>query len=106
MNVFIDSASENLVPELALRADRVLGDRWNGWLRPLSTAEAFGDFLDAWRWNDPNGTWGHVSEVGDRLVYSASDSDDIEDAFPRVARTSDGTALYDLSGWVWVSGAA
>ncbi|MQW77313.1 hypothetical protein GHK92_15675 [Nocardioides sp. dk4132] len=59
MDVYLDSAPENITPELAPRPERVLDDRWNGWLRPLATAEAFGAFLDAWRCNDPNGTWGY-----------------------------------------------
>lgn len=29
--VYLDSTPENLVPELALEAEPVLGDRWNGW---------------------------------------------------------------------------
>lgn len=58
MDVYVESAPEALIPELALRADRLLEDQQNRWLRPLATAEAFGAFLDAWRTNDPNGIWG------------------------------------------------
>jgi hypothetical protein len=103
MDVYLDSAPENLTPELALTAERVLDERWNGWLRPLATADAFGAFLDAWRANDPNGNWGFVSEVGDTLVCTVTDDDEPADVFPRVDQTGDGTPIYDLTGWVWVS---
>lgn len=103
VDVYLDSAPENITPELALKADRVLEERWNGWLRPLATADAFGAFLDASRRNDPNGIWGYATEVGDVLVCSVTDSDEPADEFPRAGKTADGTPLYDLSGWVWIS---
>lgn len=102
MHVFLDSAPENLVPEFALDAERVLDQRWNGWLRPLATAEAFGHFLDAWRANDPNGTWGYVTAVGGTLVCSVADDDEPADEFPLAGETAEGTPLYDLSGWAWI----
>jgi hypothetical protein len=102
--VYLDSASENLIPELALDACQVLPDRWNGWLRPVATADAFGRFLDAWRANDPNGIWGYVTEVGDRLVCTRSDDEDPADVFPQVDTLPDGAALYDFTGWTWVEG--
>jgi hypothetical protein len=104
VDVYIDSAPESMIPELALRAERVLEDRWNGWLRPLATASAFGAFLDAWRANDPNGIWGYVSAVGDTLVCSVTDSDDPADEFPRAGQTANGTPLYDVTGWAWTFG--
>lgn len=104
MLVYLDSAPENITPELGLCADRVLPERWNGWLRPLATANAFGAFLDAWRSNDPNGIWGYVTEVGDTLVCSRPDDVEPADEFPRAGETSDGAALYDLTGWVWIDG--
>src|SRR4051794_37421418 len=100
MDVYLDDARENITPELALKAERVLEDRWNGWLRPLATADAFGDFLYAWRRNDPNGTWGYVTEVGDTLIYLRNDDDEPEE-FARAGETADGTSLYDFTGWVW-----
>lgn len=106
MDVYLDGSPENLTPELALSAAVVLDDRWNGWLRPLATADAFGTFLDAWRRNDPNGVWGWATEVGDTLVVTRSDDDEPADEFPRAGEAADGTPLYDLSGWVWVSGPA
>jgi hypothetical protein len=102
VDVYLGSAPENFTPELALRAERVLDGRIGDWLRPLATADAFGAFLDAWRQNDPNGIWGYVSEVGDSMVLSRSDDDEPNDVFPRAGQTSDGTPLYDLSGWPWV----
>lgn len=102
--VYLDSAPENLVPELGLRVVSVLADRWNGWLRPLATADAFGNFLDAWRRNDPNGVWGWVTEVDDVLVCSRSDDDEPADEFPKVGTLPDGRAVYDLTGWNWVAG--
>ncbi len=95
--VCVDSAEENMVSELALAADHVLPDRWNGWARPIATAAAFADFLRRWRHNDPNGVWGEAFELEDRLVCTRSD-DNYEDSFPLVG----GLRLYDLSGWVWV----
>lgn len=103
MDVYLDSAPENITPELALKADRVLGERWNGWLRPLATAAAFGAFLDAWRRNDPNGIWGYATEVGDTLVCSVTDSEEPADEFPLAGETVGGTPLYDLTGWLWVT---
>lgn len=103
VDVYLDSAPENLVPELALRAERLLSERWNGWVRPLATAEAVGAFLDAWRANDPNGIWGYVSEVGETLVCSRSDDDWPADEFPRAGTTADGRPLYDLTGWTWIT---
>ena len=103
VDVYIESAPENITPELALRAERVRDERWTGWRRPLATADAFGRFLDAWRANDPNGIWGYATEVGDTLVCSVIDSDEPADEFPRAGETADGTPLYDFTGWVWVS---
>lgn len=105
MYVYLDSAPENITPELALDADHVLPDRWNGWLRPIASAGAFGAFLDAWRANDPNGIWGYVTEVGDTLVSSRPDDDEPADEFPRVGELPDGTPLYDFTGWEWIDGA-
>lgn len=102
MLVHLDSAAENYARELGLRAETVPPTTWNGWVRPTATAEAVGDFLDAWRLNDPNGTWGWVTEVGDKLVISDSDTDDPTDSFPSVGVDANGVALYDLTGWCWV----
>ncbi|UUW92248.1 hypothetical protein [Pimelobacter simplex] len=101
MDVYLHSAPENFRPELALKAERLLEGRWNGWLRPVATAEAVGMFLDAWRRNDPNGIWGYVTEVGDVLVCSVIDADEPADEFPRCGETLEGVAVYDLTGWVW-----
>ena len=82
VEVCLDSAEENMVSAMALRASALLDARWNGWARPLATASAMRDFLNRWRLNDPNGTWGHAIEEEGRLVYSSPDSDD-PDLFPR-----------------------
>lgn len=103
MHVFLDSAPENMTPELALDAERVLEERWDGWLRPLATADALGRFLDAWRSADRNGIWGHVSEVGDVLVCSRTDDEMPADEFLLAEVLDDGTRLYDLTGWAWVT---
>lgn len=65
------------------------------------TASAMRDFLNRWRSNDPNGTWGDAIEADGQLVYSSLDSDD-PDLFPRVGTTRTGEPLYDLTGWMWV----
>lgn len=101
MLVYLDSAPENIVPELALDAAYVEEETWNGWAQPVATAAAWGDFLDRWRANDPNGDWGYATEVGDTLVSSREEVDD-PDLFPKVGETSDGQALYSLSGLVWI----
>ncbi len=101
VEVCLDSAEENMVSAMALRASALLDARWNGWARPLATASAMRDFLNRWRLNDPNGTWGHAIEEEGRLLYSSPDSDD-PDLFPRVGMTRSGEPLYDLSGWMWV----
>ena len=101
---YLDSAPENFIPELGLRVVSILPDRWNGWLRPHATADAFGAFLDEWRRNDPNGNWGWASEVGDTLVCSRADDEDPADEFPMVGMPPDGQAVYDFTGWTWVGG--
>jgi hypothetical protein len=105
MLVWLDSAPETFVSELALDAVDVLPDKWNGWLRPIATADALGAFLDAWRRNDPNGVWGWATEVGDTLVVTRSDDDDPGDTFSQVGADVEGRALYDLTGWAWTAGA-
>ncbi|MDE0778433.1 MAG: hypothetical protein OSB43_19300 [Nocardioides sp.] len=100
--VCLDSAEENMTAELALDADHVMAERWNGWARPVATSRAVRDFLHRWRANDPNGVWGEALEVDGALVCTRSDDDDYYDSFPMVGRAPDGSALYDLSGWVWV----
>ena len=101
VEVCLDSAEENMVSAMSLRASALLDVQWNGWARPLATASAMRDFLSRWRSNDPNGTWGDVAQEEGQLVYSSSDSDD-PDLFPRVGMTRSGEQLYDLTGWMWV----
>lgn len=81
VEVCLDSAEENMVSAMSLRASALLDARWNGWARPLATASAMRDFLNRWRLNDPNGTWGDAIEEEGQLVYSSQDSDD-PDLFP------------------------
>lgn len=101
IEVCLDSAPENMVSDLALRANAVLDSTWNGWSRPVATAGALQSFLARWARSDPNGTWGRAVPTESELVYISSDSDD-EDHFPRVDKTSAGETLYDLTGWMWV----
>lgn len=104
VKIYLDSAEENLVPELALDADHVLpntGGTGNGRVHPVVTAAALGDFLDRWRANDPHGDWGHVTEVGDTLVSTREDID-APDLYARVGVNEQGEALYDLTGMAWV----
>ena len=101
VEVCLDSAEENMVSAMSLRASALLDAQWNGWARPLATASAMNDFLNRWRSNDPNGTWGDAIEEEGQLVYSSSDSDD-PDIFPRAGTTRSGEPLYDLTGWMWV----
>lgn len=51
----------------------------------------------------PTGVWGHAVETSGRLSYQSTDDTEDLDYFPRVGVTSDGTALYDLTGRVWVT---
>ena len=99
--VCVDSMEENLVPQMALRAHVVLPKHWNGWARPLATADAVADFLRRWRANDLNGVWGFAVELGDALLVTRSDGEE-PDYFAPAGCCSDGTTLYDLTGWVWV----
>ena len=97
----LESSEENMVSAMALRASVLLDSRWNGWARPLATAAAMADFLDRWRRNDPNGTWGDVIESDRQLIYTDSDADE-PDVFPQAGETRHGEPLYDLTGWMWV----
>lgn len=101
VSIYLESAEENFIPELALEADHVLPGTWNGWAQPVATATAMGDFLGRWRANDPNGDWGYVTEVGDTLISTREDTDS-PDLYPKVGENHQGEALYDLSGMVWV----
>lgn len=106
MKVYIGSAPENIVPQLALEADRVLEDRWNGWLRPLATAREFGAFLDRCRLSDSNGVWGCVESADGRALYyrnSDAPAGEQDDEFPAAGTGVDGDVLYDLTGWVWIA---
>lgn len=97
MNVYLDSSPENVIPDLALRATTVLPETWNGWARPVATADAFMSFLDAWRANDPNGEWRYAVEVDGNIRLEYDDQ-----SFPLYGVTDEGTALYDLTGRTWV----
>ena len=99
--VCVDSLEENMVPQMALHAHVVLPEHWNGWARPLATADAVADFLRRWRANDLNGVWGFAVELGDALLVTRSDGEE-PDYFAPAGCCSDGTTLYDLTGWVWV----
>ncbi|MHB1009966.1 MAG: hypothetical protein ACYC1E_12170 [Propionibacteriaceae bacterium] len=102
VEVCLDSAEENLVSAMALRATALLDSSWNGWARPVATATATRDFLNRWRRNDPNGTWGDAIEADGQLLCTNSDGDD-PDVFLRVGTTRSGEPLYDLTGWMWVA---
>ena len=101
VEIYLDSEPENMIPRLALHADYVLEETWNGWGRPIATARAFAVFLDSWRANDPNGEWGYVIEPDGNVVMNYQD-----DEFPLVGVSDSGEALYDLSGWTWVKPAS
>lgn len=101
VEVCLDSAPENMVSAMALQAHVVLDSTWNGWARPVATEFAMNNFLARWEVNDPNGTWGHVFETAQYLVYVSPETDD-EQRFPQVQVTSSGEPLYDLTGWMWV----
>lgn len=101
VEVCLESAEENMVSAMALKASSLLDSQWNGWARPIATAAAMSDFLNRWRRNDPNGTWGDVTEVDGVLACTNLDADD-PDLFPQVGTTRSGEPLYDLTGWMWV----
>jgi len=67
---------------------------------PIATEEQVGDFVHAWKINDPNGAWGEVFECIENghsaLAVTVSDSHDPDDwaYYPAVA---DG--LFNLAGW-------
>ncbi|KNX35895.1 hypothetical protein VV01_21760 [Luteipulveratus halotolerans] len=87
----LDSAEENMVVELALAADHVLPERWNGWLRPVATAAAVADFMARWRRIDPNGVWGEAYESDSELVCPRSDDDGTQpESFARVGTAAGG----------------
>jgi hypothetical protein len=90
-----------MVVALALNAHHILGGAWNGWAKPVATADDFADFIARWSINDPHGTWGEARETPDGLRYEDTEGSDPE-TFPKIAVSEDGRALYDLTGWVWV----
>lgn len=95
VDVCLESADENMTSAMALLANAVLDSLWNGWARPIATAPALSDFLDRWRRNDPNGTWGDVTTTDQQLIYMGSDADE-PDVFPQAGMTHSGEPLYDL----------
>ena len=105
--VCLDSEPENMVPSLALRCHALAGT-WNGFLAPLATAEAFATFIDAWRYNDPNGDWGWVFEHTNRrtgatwMVLEDAEGE-VTDIFEPCGTDANGATLYNLSGWCWVA---
>ena len=103
MMVWIGSSEENMVPELALRAHSMTPG-WNGLPVPLVSAVEFRAFIEAWRRNDPNGSWNTngVMVIGSELVYS--DGEGYDDSWPVYGYDDNGVALYALSGWNWVEG--
>ncbi|WP_156971432.1 hypothetical protein [Knoellia sinensis] len=99
--VCLDSAPENICESMALKAAYMLEGTWNGFGRPVATADATGDFLDRWRANDPNGDWGFPTEVGDKLIVTRTEVDE-PDVYLKVDEDAQGRALYDLSGLIWL----
>lgn len=102
VEVCLESAEENMVSAMALRANALLDPSWNGRARPLATAAATRDFLARWRRNDPNGSWGDVTAQDGQLIYTDADEDEPQH-FPQSGMTRSGDQLYDLTGWMWVS---
>lgn len=101
VEVCLESAEENMVSAMSLRANALIDPPWNGWARPLATAAATRDFLARWRRNDPNGTWGDVTAQDGHLMYIDADNDEPQH-FPQAGMTRAGEPLYDLTGWMWV----
>lgn len=100
--VYLDSAPENITPELALHARYVQEETWNGWAQPVTGAAEVDDFVARWQANDPNGQWGQVTETPAGLQVSRDDPDENPDVFRAVGHDDHGQTLYDLSGWVWL----
>lgn len=98
--VCLDSDDRTTAPMLRCT---LAGQRWNGWLWPIATAEAFATFLAQWRTNDPNGEWGRVAvSVDSGDLWYVVDGE-VTDVFPRCGTTPDSTPLYSLDGWTWVA---
>lgn len=88
----------------------MLGPDWNGFKEPWCTAGQMRRFIDAWRANDPNGTWGDVRVaefpgVRPKLIVTRNDSDEPEDwdAFDWVGTTPSGEDVFKITGWVFVA---
>lgn len=68
--VLLDSSEENMVLALALNAHHILGGAWNGWARPVATADGFADLVARWKINDPHGMWSRSPKVVERYGTS------------------------------------
>lgn len=101
VKVYIDAEDTIYAP--ALEAVMVNATRWNGWLVPVVTEQAFRDFIAASKADDPNGTYDvrGIMVTDEGLIYSTGDHD-YDDMWPMVGETSDGTPVYALAGWCWI----
>jgi len=109
INVYLDSASENMVDSLALHAEYING-LWNGWAVPVVTAREFRNFIGAWARNDPNGTWrvSGITESPDHATltyvdteHAANDYD--TDVWVSVGTNASGETLYAIDGWCFIT---
>lgn len=91
ITVRLSSTGDDVDASLHLRAHELLPDG------PLVTADDFRAFIAAWRRNDPNGTFGSVTECGGQLHHTYYEDD--PDVFGQFGSARDGTALYLISGF-------
>ena len=102
VNVYLDTAAvedrDEQVDALALHAERIDGT-WNGFPIPVATGQEFARFIAAWKWNDPNGSWGSVVEGDGALVFD--DTEGIRETWCVCGMNAAGQPLYRIDGWTW-----
>jgi hypothetical protein len=97
------SSEETCNPLLALQAVYVSAEKWNGFLQPSATADAFGRFLAAWHEHRPDANFGEFRVTDDGLLYRhATETWEDAELFPFDGTTDDDVPVYLLSGWQWV----
>lgn len=95
--VYLHDLPSNPTPGPSLHAAFVMDETDGRWLRPVATAEEFSSFLIRCHADTPHGEWHYRPHIDDRgrLRFKY-------ERFQLFGVTSQGAALYDLTGLRWL----